>query len=62
MREFTKQEIFHHSQENLDKNLFNFLIDLFTKSNQLLNIINQDEIDDVRNYRKKKASVSGDEL
>jgi hypothetical protein len=39
MREFKKQEIFQQSQEALDKSLFNFLIDLFTKSNQLLNII-----------------------
>ena len=66
MREFKKQDIFQQSptqsQENHEKNLFNFLIDLFTKSNQLLNIINQDEIDDVRAYKKKKATVSGDEL
>ena len=49
LREFNKQETFKNSNE---KNLFNFLIDLFTKSNQLLNIINQDEIDDKRHYKK----------
>jgi hypothetical protein len=33
LREFKKQDTFKTSQDALEKNLFNYLIDLFTKSN-----------------------------
>ena len=62
MREFKKQHTVSQISDSVDKNLFNFLIDLFTKSNQLLNIVVQDEFDNYRFHKKKTQGMSSKEL
>lgn len=45
MQEYNHENLFHHSQTALDKELFSKLIDMFTKANQLINIMYQDQIE-----------------
>jgi hypothetical protein len=62
MREFKKQDTFSHTNDALEKNLFNFLIDLFTKSNQLINITEQHEFDNYRYHKKKMANMTKEQI
>mmetsp|Transcript_35935 Transcript_35935/g.55205 ORF Transcript_35935/g.55205 Transcript_35935/m.55205 type:complete len:228 (+) Transcript_35935:1531-2214(+) len=55
---YQKQDIFLHSIEQVDKNLFGFLLDFFTKANQLLNIIYQDNYDDYKDAERKQQGMS----
>ena len=59
IREYEKDEFypFHYADQaadiNKNESLFNRLIDLFTKSNQMLNIMYQHEADKHRHHTKK---------
>ena len=59
IREYEKEEFypFHQADEAAEifksEQLFNRLLDLFTKANQMLNIMYQDEIDKLRFHKKK---------
>ena len=63
MKEYKEVNTFNHSNDIsneslLDKELFNKLIDLVTKSNQLLNVMYQDQIERSKIDREKMSTMS----
>jgi len=63
MKCYNDLEIFQHSSDNVQKNLlFNPLMDMFTKANQLLNVIYKDNYDKYKADKAKMASMTSDKI
>jgi hypothetical protein len=63
MKCYNDLEIFQQSSDNVQKNLlFNPLMDMFTKANQLLNVIYKDNYDKYIADKAKMASMASDKI
>ena len=63
MKCYNDLEIFQQSSDNVCKNLlFNPLMDMFTKANQLLNVIYKDNYDKYNSDKAKMAHMPSDKV
>lgn len=62
MREYRDNETFKSAIEAADKSLFNQLLSMFTKANQMLNIMYQDTFDKYRATKKKMSNMTHSEI
>lgn len=58
LRFHQEQETFAHANQAMERNMFVYLMDIFTKANSLLNVVNQDSFNIFREVKKIKKNMT----